>query len=207
MYGSMGPREDGDWVRRDDAEDAIAKLTKERDVARAELESSRKIVTALLAGNDALRDRTEAAERLLHEASEEIERLKQPEALWYEHAMELMAVAPNHVAASFDMGGRRVEIVFYQAGGKTPGEVAAELREKVEAMRPVVEVALRGRDGASDDFLEEWLGRLDAAVDAYEASLAKGGDCTCHGARDHGLAQCQVHSQLHAYWDGGEVAP
>jgi hypothetical protein len=93
-----------------------------------------RLVTALLAGNESLRDRLEAMDRLLHDASEEIERLKQPEARWYEAAMKMLAVAPNHVAASFDMGGRRVEITFYNDGGKTPGEVAGELRVERDAL-------------------------------------------------------------------------
>jgi hypothetical protein len=94
-----------------------------------------RLVTALLAGNESLRDRLEAMDKLLNDASEEIERLKQPEARWYETAMKMLSVAPNHVAASFNMGGRRVEITFYNEGGKTPGEVAAELRVEVERMK------------------------------------------------------------------------
>lgn len=105
-------------------------------------ETTKRLITALLAGNERIRDRLEAAEAELRAAQEEIARLMQPEALWYETMMKMLAVAPNHVACSFDMGGRRVEICFYNDGGKTPGEVAAEHRLRVEAMQPIYDHAI-----------------------------------------------------------------
>jgi hypothetical protein len=54
----------------------------------------------------------------------------------------------------------------------------------------------------------ETLTKTDAEYRAELDAIAAPSDatCTCHGARDHGLDQCPVHSDLHPYWDG-EVAP
>jgi hypothetical protein len=176
-----------------------------------------RLITALLAGNESLRDRLEAQEKLLSDASEEIERLKQPEALWYETVMKMLAVAPNHVAASFNMGGRRVEITFYNEGGKTPGEVAAELRVEVAAMLArVKELEAEVAQTKSDLDAHRWAIHDSGVLDGDNVRLKRqiiealqrkgykfrsGYTGLAEGTRDEKAARCR------ACWESGKICP
>jgi hypothetical protein len=60
--------------------------------------------------------------------------------------------------------------------------------------------ALCGETLTKDD--AEYRAELDAMASPKEEASSDA-ECTCHGARDHGLDQCRVHSDMHPYWDGG----
>jgi hypothetical protein len=180
------------WAAHTDARKLLGEAWKvhdevceQRDALRSEVETHRRLITALLSGNNALRDQLEASGRAAEQIRAEMAKLaadmevyKPSDGYWYEQMLKLLAVAPNHVSSSFVMGERKVEIVFYQEGGKTPGEVAAELRAEVERMRPVVEsareIAFVCRDGGvgrAAFMLESFA----AIVDSYERGLADTG--------------------------------
>ena len=93
---------------------------------------------------------------------------------------------------------------------KTPEEYRAFVEGAYSVINKVMGLACQqwgfGRDSLDLDSIRDLLITLqeeaaDSVVAAHKLENDPYSGCTCYGARDHGLSQCQVHGDLHPYWD------